>query len=119
MHITSTNYTVADYCQAMINREIIVNRNYQRSDKVWPPAAKSFLIETVLLNYPIPKFSLFQKTDVRSWKTHKEIVDGQQRSQAIFEFLQRRVSVISIELKSLKWRGNYIPNLPRNFNTIS
>lgn len=88
MHITSTNYTVADYCQAMINREIIVNRNYQRSDKVWPPAAKSFLIETVLLNYPIPKLSLFQKTDLRSRKTYKEIVDGQQRSRAILEFFE-------------------------------
>ena len=88
MHITSTNYTVADYCQAMINREIIVNRNYQRSDKVWPPAAKSFLIETILLNYPIPKLSLFQKTDLRSRKTYKEIVDGQQRSQAILEFFE-------------------------------
>ena len=60
-------YTVADYCQAMSrHREIIVNRDYQRSDKVWPPAAKSFLIETILLNYPIPKLFLFQKTDLRS-----------------------------------------------------
>ena len=86
MHIASTNYTVADYCQAMINREIIVNRNYQRSDKVWPPAAKSFLIEAILRNYPIPKLSLFQKTDLKSRKTYKEIVDGQQRSQAILGF---------------------------------
>ena len=42
MHITSTNYTVADYCQAMERKEIIVNRDYQRSDKVWPPVARSF-----------------------------------------------------------------------------
>ena len=88
MHITSTNYTVADYCQSMIDRAIIVNRDYQRSDKVWPPAAKSFLIETILLNYPIPKLFLFQRTDLRSRKTFKEIVDGQQRSQAILEFFE-------------------------------
>ena len=88
MLITPTNITVADYCQAMSRHEIIVNRDYQRSDKVWPPAAKSFLIETILLNYPIPKLFLFQKTDLRSRRTFKEIVDGQQRSQAILEFFE-------------------------------
>ena len=86
MHITPTNITVADYCQGMSRHEIIVNRKYQRSDKVWPPAAKSFLIETILLNYPIPKLFLFQKTDLTSRKTYKEIVDGQQRSQAVLAF---------------------------------
>lgn len=86
MVIRPTNYTVADYCQAMTRREIIVNREYQRSDKVWPPVARSFLIETILLNYPIPKLFLFQRTDLRSRKTYKEVVDGQQRSQAILDF---------------------------------
>ena len=86
MHITSTNCTVADYCQAMERKEIIVNRDYQRSDKVWPPVAKSFLIETILQSYPIPKLFLFPRTDLKSRKTYREIVDGQQRSRAIFDF---------------------------------
>jgi Protein of unknown function DUF262 len=78
--------TVADYCQAMARHEIDVNRDYQRSDRVWPPAAKSFLIESILLNYPVPKLSLYQVTDRATRITRKEIVDGQQRSVAIFEF---------------------------------
>jgi len=86
MIIQSTNYTIADYCAAMLRKEIIVNRDYQRSDKVWPPAARSFLIETILLNYSMPKLSLYQVTDVRSRKTYKEIVDGQQRSITILDF---------------------------------
>jgi hypothetical protein len=36
MHIVITGFTVADYCRAMERREIIVNKEYQRSDKVWP-----------------------------------------------------------------------------------
>ena len=91
MHITPTNITVADYCQAMIRREIMVNRDYQRSDKVWPPVAKSFLIETILLDFPIPKLFLFQKTDLRSRKTYKEIVDGQQRSRTILDFFEDKI----------------------------
>jgi hypothetical protein len=65
----------------MKSKDIIVNRSYQRSDKVWPPAARSYLVETVLLGYPIPKLSLHQRTDVKSRKVISEIVDGQQRSR--------------------------------------
>ena len=86
MQIIPSTYTVADYCAAMERQEIIVNRQYQRSDKVWPPPAKSFLIESILLGYSIPKLSLYQVTDVKTRKTRKEIVDGQQRSQTIFDF---------------------------------
>jgi hypothetical protein len=85
--------TVADYCRAMQRNEITINKNYQRSDKVWPPAARSFLIETILQGYPIPKFFLHQRTDVKSKKTIKEIVDGQQRSKAIFDFYTNEFSL--------------------------
>ena len=74
MQIIPSTYTVADYCAAMERQEIIVNRQYQRSDKVWPPPAKSFLIESVLLGFSIPKLSLYQVTDVKTRKTRKEIV---------------------------------------------
>lgn len=86
MDIETARMTVADYCQAMARHEIDVNRDYQRSDRVWPPAAKSFLIESILLKYPVPKLSLYQVTDRITRVTRKEIVDGQQRSVAIFEF---------------------------------
>lgn len=86
MNIVPTNFTVADYCVAMKRGEIIVNREYQRSDQVWPLAARSYLIETILLGYPMPKLSLYQLTDLKSKKTYKEIVDGQQRSIAIRDF---------------------------------
>jgi hypothetical protein len=88
MQVTSSTFTIAEYCQQMRENSIIVNHDYQRSDKVWPPAARSYLIETVLLGFPIPKLSLYQTTDLKTKKTKKEIVDGQQRSQVIFDFLE-------------------------------
>jgi hypothetical protein len=84
--LTSTTYTVAEYCDMIGRNEIVVNREYQRSDKVWPGAAQSFLIETMLLGYPVPKLSLHQITDLKTRKTIKEIVDGQQRTKAIKAF---------------------------------
>ncbi|MBI5029236.1 MAG: DUF262 domain-containing protein [Chloroflexi bacterium] len=91
MQIIPTNMTVSDYCEAMLRKDIIVNHKYQRSDKVWPPAARSFLIETILLHYSVPKLSLFQVTDLKSKKTYKEIIDGQQRSSAILDFYQDKL----------------------------
>ena len=55
MQVTPSNFTVAEYCQQMAENKIIINREYQRSGKVWPPAARSYLIKTILLGYPIPK----------------------------------------------------------------
>ena len=41
----------------------------------------------------MPKISLYQKTDLQSRKTIKEIVDGQQRSQTISEFFKDRLRI--------------------------
>lgn len=95
MNITPSSYTISDYCEAMKRKKLIVNREYQRSGKVWPPPARSFLIETILLGYPIPKLSLYQITDVKSKETYKEIVDGQQRSRAILDFYDDKLKISS------------------------
>lgn len=91
MNIVSASWPVADYCNAFDRGEIRVNRDYQRSEKVWPDPARSYLIETILLGYPIPKFYLHQITDLRSRQTVKEIVDGQQRSMTIYDFFHNRL----------------------------
>ena len=100
MQIVATNMTVADYCNAMRRGEITVNTDYQRSDQVWPPIARSFLIETILLNFPIPKLFLYQVTDLKSRQTVKEIVDGQQRSMAVKDFFENHLRLSkSLELE--------------------
>jgi Protein of unknown function DUF262 len=86
MRVTQSSFTIAEYCQQMSDKNIVVNRTYQRSNKVWPVAARSFLVDSILSGFPIPKLSLYQKTDLRTRKTIKEIVDGQQRSHAILDF---------------------------------
>ncbi len=58
VQVIASSFTVADYCEQMRGNGIVVNHDYQRTDKVWPPAARSYLIETMLLGYPIPRESL-------------------------------------------------------------
>lgn len=93
MQTNQSPMTVADYCAAMDRSEIRSNDTYQRSNKVWPPAARSFLIESIVLGFPLPKIFLFQHTDLLSKKTVKEIVDGQQRSKTIHDFFHNKLTI--------------------------
>lgn len=110
MNIVPTNMTIADYCHAMERGEITVNKDYQRSDEVWPPIARSYLIETMVLGLPVPKLSLSQKTDVRTKRTVKEIVDGQQRSRAIQDFYNGQLR-LSPSLETETIAGRTYPEL--------
>jgi len=92
MQVTPSTFTVAQYCAGLKSRDIVVNTDYQRG-RVWPPAARSYLIDTLLSGYPIPKIALFQRTDLRTRQTIHEIVDGQQRSAAILDFFSDRLRI--------------------------
>jgi hypothetical protein len=83
---TSANMPISDYCAAMERGEIRINRAYQRSDKVWPPAAQSYLIESIILGYPVPKIYHDNITNLQTGRSVREIIDGQQRSRTIKDF---------------------------------
>ncbi len=93
IRVTPNNMTIADFAEQVRNRQIVVNPTYQRTDKVWPTSAKSNLIDTILNGYPIPKLIISQATDLDTRQTRKEVVDGQQRTAAIIEFLNNRYSL--------------------------
>ena len=93
MQVITSNMTVSDYCQHMKEHKIVVNRDYQRSGKIWPPSAKSYFIDTLILGFPIPKIYIYQSTDLKSRQITKEIVDGQQRSETIYAFCNDEFSV--------------------------
>lgn len=93
MNVLTASFTIAEYCQQMERHEIVTNDDYQRSDKVWPSSAQSYLIDSVLTGYPIPKISLYQSIDLLTRSTVKEIVDGQQRSKAIRRFFDNELVI--------------------------
>jgi hypothetical protein len=86
MEIVPSSMTIAQFCEDLADQKILVNWHYQRSDEVWPRAAQGFLIESILMGFPVPKLFLQQKTDRISRKTLHYIVDGQQRTTAIRSF---------------------------------
>lgn len=84
--------------------EIELNPDYQRKD-VWNDVKKSKLVESVLRNIPIPAIYLSERED-----GIKEVIDGQQRLNTFFEFLENK-----IELRKLPvlydLNRNYFNNL--------
>ena len=93
METKSTTITVADLCDQLKSANIVVNRDYQRSSKVWPSPAKSYLIDTILSGYPIPKLAMYQKLDLVNRRTIREIVDGQQRTLTIVDFYNDKLKL--------------------------
>jgi len=98
----------------MERNEIRVNRDYQRSDKVWPEIARSFLIETILLNFPMPKLALRQLLDVKTRKSYREVVDGQQRCQVIRDFALDKYR-ISTKVDTSELRGKSYGELDEEY----
>ena len=113
MEIRHPEQTIADYCAAIDQRQVRVNRDYQRSDQVWPRTAQSFLIETILTDFPVPKLFLHQHTDLRTRRTIKEIVDGQQRTRAIVDYYND-VFRLSSNVELPEARGRKYSQLPED-----
>jgi hypothetical protein len=93
MIATPLTMTIAEFCDQLSNKKIIINRDYQREEGVWPPAARSYLIDTILQSYPVPKLMLWQKVDLKTRQVVKEVVDGQQRSAAIRDFFYNKLRI--------------------------
>jgi hypothetical protein len=107
-------YTVGDYIAMLDRKEVIVNRDYQRSAGVWPSAARSFLVETVLLGYPVPKLYLHQVTDPSTLRAVKQVVDGQQRTYTLRAFLNNEFR-LSGRLETEELRGKRFDHLSDDY----
>lgn len=117
MKANSAPMAVADYCNALQENKIIVNSNYQRKDGLWNAPARSFFIESILLEYPIPKMFLYAKLDLKTRGTIKEIVDGQQRTQALMMFFENKLT-LSKNLETEELRGMKYNKLSEEWQTL-
>jgi hypothetical protein len=107
MKANAAPISVADYCHDYNNKKIIIHDEYQRKEGIWSPQARSFFIESILLEYPIPKLYLYARLDLKVRQTIKEIVDDQQRSQALAAVFNNKLrlskGIDTEELRGLKY----------------
>ena len=110
MHVQPNPQTIEDYITAMEAGSIRINRDYQRGGGIWPSGAKSALIETIILRYPMPALYLHQRFDKDLRKPFREVVDGQQRTDAIFAFRNGKLR-LSRTLSTERLRGKKFSQL--------
>lgn len=90
MKVEEGKYSIAELVDWFRNRALVVNQEYQRGGGLWPPAAKSYFIDTILRDFPFPKVYFHERIDKVTKKPRREIVDGQQRLSTIVEFADGR-----------------------------
>ena len=82
----STTYTVNDFLEWYERKQLVLSPKFQRRS-VWKDVAKSFLIDSILRDKPLPKIFIRQMTDIENRITIREVVDGQQRLRTIIDFI--------------------------------
>jgi hypothetical protein len=87
---TPQHYTVADFVKWFEDKELVLNPNFQRGS-VWPSHARTYLIDSLLRGYPIPKLLLRTNVDRTTRRTVRDVVDGQQRLRTIFDFVNDKL----------------------------
>jgi hypothetical protein len=82
-----TQYRVADFVAWQRERTLELNPNFQRRP-VWKKGAKSYLIDTIVRGLPIPIIFLRDiPSDLKSFRTKRDVVDGQQRIRTLLSFI--------------------------------
>ncbi|MFF4591792.1 DUF262 domain-containing protein [Amycolatopsis sp. NPDC001319] len=87
---TPQTYTIAEFLKWDDDKELELNPKFQRGP-VWASPARSYLIDSILRGYPIPKLLIRTSVDRDSRRTIRDVVDGQQRMRTIIEFANNKL----------------------------
>lgn len=82
----STTYSVNDFLEWYERKQLVLSPKFQRRS-VWKDVAKSFLMDSIIREKPLPKIFIRQMTDIKTRTTVREVVDGQQRLRTIIDFI--------------------------------
>jgi hypothetical protein len=93
VRVEEGKYSIAELVDWLKRRELVVNPEYQRGGGLWPTAAKSYFVDTILKEFPFPKVYFHERIDKDTKRPRREIVDGQQRLSTILEFVEGKFAL--------------------------
>lgn len=89
----STTITVSNFYEQYQLKKYRLDPPYQRDLNVWEDAQKSFLMDTIFKNFPIPPIFLEQKIDPNTGVTRYDVIDGKQRLSTIIGFINNEIAL--------------------------
>ena len=87
----STSLTISEFYDNYQSNKYNFDVAYQRKSNIWSEDKKSFLIDSILKNYPIPAIFLRPSIDTTNGKTVYDVVDGKQRLETIVSFIENKI----------------------------
>ncbi len=110
----NAEYDLDTLIKRIENKTIKLDPDYQRRHR-WTDETSSRLIESLILNIPIPIIFISQDVDVdeevSDVASRYTVIDGQQRLTAIFDFMKSKMALQNLEILS-ELNGAYYKDLP-------
>ena len=108
MKLEESNHSIAELIDLFLRGDLTVNEEYQRQPRLWPPAARSYFIDTILSGFPFPKIYVLERLNMATLRPAREIVDGQQRMMSILDY---RSGKFALGQNSVKFEGKRFGDL--------
>ena len=87
----STSITISNFYEQYQLNKYRLDPPYQRDMNVWDIEQKSFLLDTIFKNFPIPPIFLEQKINSDTGITNYDVIDGKQRLSTIIGFINNEI----------------------------
>jgi hypothetical protein len=106
---TTTTKDIGLLIQLRDNKQLSLAPEFQRN-AIWPRPAKAYLVDTILSDRPIPLLFFSRYSNAQTGKTEYEVIDGQQRLRAVFDFVENKFRLTE-SAKDSPWYGYRWKNL--------
>lgn len=112
MDIKHQQFKVSDFLSWQREGSLILSPSFQRRP-VWQAPAKSYLIDTISRNLPVPVIFVRERVDLHTQRAIREVVDGQQRLRTLFTFID------SASLRDFDKERDQFTVLPRHNSELA
>lgn len=106
-----STYTPLDFREWQSAGSLVLSPKFQRRN-VWTTPARSYLIDTLLLEMPVPPIYMRVVQNAARDRVIREVIDGQQRMSAILDFMSDKYA-LSKNIES-PYSGRKFSKLPQN-----